>query len=328
MFGPGGDAGAGVVAKTLGGLPTRPDATVPPNTVRVLIASDYHGPGAVLTQPSGDSADAAPPPPPQPPITADGIPCVELSRPYPREPMTVTDALLAPVLAADARRPLITFYDDATGERLEFSGETLANWIAKTANFLRDECDVEPGMRVAVLLPAHWQTAVALLGAWWNGAVVTDDPAGRGRRARRRRAPRRGRAGRPRRRVLARRLRPPARRSCRATPSTTRARCGCTATRSGRSSPSPVTRRRSGDASVDEVVATARRRATELGYDAGSRVLSVADWPLRLDVAAAGNGLVDGLFAVLAAGGSLVQVRHPDLAALDRKAEVERATPM
>ena len=69
--------------------------------------------------------------------------------------MTVTDALLAPVLAADARRPLITFYDDATGERLEFSGETLGNWIAKTANLLRDECDVEPGTRVSEIGRAH-----------------------------------------------------------------------------------------------------------------------------------------------------------------------------
>jgi hypothetical protein len=51
-------------------------------------------------------------------------------------------------------------------------------------------------------------------------------------------------------------------------------------------------------------------------------VLSTADWPLTLD----GPGLVDGLLAVLVAGGSLVQVRHPDPAALDRRAEVEKAT--
>ena len=76
VFGPGGDAAAGVVSRTLGGLGTRPDPTVPPGTVRVLLASDYKGPGAVVPQASGDSADAAPPPPAQPPITADGIPCV------------------------------------------------------------------------------------------------------------------------------------------------------------------------------------------------------------------------------------------------------------
>jgi LCP family protein required for cell wall assembly len=76
VFAPGSEAAAGVVSKTLGGLPSRTDATVPPGTVRVLLASDYKGPGAVITQPTGDSADAAPPPPAQPPITADGIPCV------------------------------------------------------------------------------------------------------------------------------------------------------------------------------------------------------------------------------------------------------------
>ncbi|MCD2189111.1 LCP family protein [Actinomycetospora soli] len=74
VFGPGGDAGAGVVARALGGLPTRADASVPPNVVQVLLASDYRGPGAVVAP--SDSADSAPPPPPQPPITADGIPCV------------------------------------------------------------------------------------------------------------------------------------------------------------------------------------------------------------------------------------------------------------
>ena len=91
--------------------------------------------------------------------------------------MTVTDALLNPVLAADAARPLITFYDDATGERIELSGATFGNWVAKTANLLRDECDVEPGTTVAVLLPAHWQTAAALCAIWWCGAEAVADPA-------------------------------------------------------------------------------------------------------------------------------------------------------
>ena len=30
---------------------------------------------------------------------------------------------------------------------------------------------------MAVLLPAHWQTLVVLLGAWWCGAEVVTDPA-------------------------------------------------------------------------------------------------------------------------------------------------------
>ena len=53
---------------------------------------------------------------------------------------------------------------------------TTANWAAKAANLLRDECDVEPGTPVALLLPAHWQTAAVLLAAWWCGAEVVADP--------------------------------------------------------------------------------------------------------------------------------------------------------
>ncbi|MBA2310991.1 MAG: TIGR03089 family protein, partial [Pseudonocardiales bacterium] len=72
--------------------------------------------------------------------------------------MSLTDELLGPLLRDDAAAPRITYYDDATGERVEVSGATLANWAAKSANLLREECDLEPGGRVAMLLPAHWQT--------------------------------------------------------------------------------------------------------------------------------------------------------------------------
>ncbi len=92
--------------------------------------------------------------------------------------MTITDQVLGPLLCADPARPRITHYDDATGSRVELSGATLANWAAKTANWLRDELDVQPGDTVAVLLPPHWQTAGVLLGAWWCGATVTGSSAG------------------------------------------------------------------------------------------------------------------------------------------------------
>lgn len=86
--------------------------------------------------------------------------------------MTLTDALLDPLLGAGGMGPRITYYDDASGERIEVSTVTLANWAAKTANLLRDEMGAGPGSRVAVLLPAHWQTAAVLLGIWWIGAEV------------------------------------------------------------------------------------------------------------------------------------------------------------
>ncbi len=80
-------------------------------------------------------------------------------------------ALLAAALRRDPAGPLITYYDDATGERTEVSATTLANWVAKTANLLRDELDVDSGDGVCLLLPAHWQSAVLLLAVWSLGAV-------------------------------------------------------------------------------------------------------------------------------------------------------------
>jgi uncharacterized protein (TIGR03089 family) len=80
--------------------------------------------------------------------------------------------LLSRQLASDGTRPLFTFYDDATGERVELSIATTANWVAKTAGFLTDEYDVDLGDVVAVDLPLHWQTPVLLLATWAAGGVV------------------------------------------------------------------------------------------------------------------------------------------------------------
>ncbi|MFD3873482.1 TIGR03089 family protein [Streptomyces sp. NPDC058623] len=88
--------------------------------------------------------------------------------------------LLRSALAADPGRPLVTFYDDATGERVELSVATFANWVAKTANLLQGDLAAEPGDRLALLLPAHWQSAVWLLACASVGVVaeVGGDPAG------------------------------------------------------------------------------------------------------------------------------------------------------
>ncbi|MFJ2772232.1 TIGR03089 family protein [Streptomyces sp. NPDC087300] len=87
--------------------------------------------------------------------------------------------LLRSALASDPGRPLVTFYDDATGERVELSVATFANWVAKTANLLQGDLAAGPGDRVALLLPAHWQTAVWLLACSSVGVVadVGGDPA-------------------------------------------------------------------------------------------------------------------------------------------------------
>ncbi|WP_329457561.1 TIGR03089 family protein [Streptomyces sp. NBC_01497] len=87
--------------------------------------------------------------------------------------------LLRSALAADPARPMVTFYDDATGERVELSVATLANWVAKTANLLQDDLSAGPGDRLALLLPAHWQSAVWLLACASVGVSVEigGDPA-------------------------------------------------------------------------------------------------------------------------------------------------------
>ncbi|MEU5158955.1 TIGR03089 family protein [Streptomyces sp. NPDC020875] len=87
--------------------------------------------------------------------------------------------LLRSALVADPGRPLITFYDDATGERVELSVATFANWVAKTSNLLQGDLAAEPGDRLALLLPAHWQSAVWLLAAASVGvtAEIGGDPA-------------------------------------------------------------------------------------------------------------------------------------------------------
>jgi uncharacterized protein (TIGR03089 family) len=88
---------------------------------------------------------------------------------------TTFPALLADQLRRDAARPLVTFYDDATGERVELSVTTYANWVAKTAGLVQDELDVERGALVLVDLPVHWLGAVWLGAAWTLGLRVTDD---------------------------------------------------------------------------------------------------------------------------------------------------------
>ena len=231
--------------------------------------------------------------------------------------MSLTDALLD----RTAARPLITFYDDATGERIELSGVTTANWAAKAANLLRDECDVEPGGRVAVLLPAHWQTAAVLLAAWWCGAEVVADPAGAD--------------------VV---LTDADRLDVALAAAPTGGLVALSLDAFGKGlpglpagvidfatevrlhgddfvpwAPVPDTAPALAGAPVADVLAAARTRARELGWGPSERVLSTLDWTVP-------DGLLDGLLAVLAAGASLVQCRNADPAALPRRAESERTT--
>ena len=80
--------------------------------------------------------------------------------------------LLRRRLADDPSRPLVTFYDDRTDERVELSARTFGNWVAKTANFLVDGLGVEPGTRAVLALPPHRQTSVWLMACWSAGLVA------------------------------------------------------------------------------------------------------------------------------------------------------------
>jgi uncharacterized protein (TIGR03089 family) len=88
---------------------------------------------------------------------------------------TIVDVLAAAV-RRDPTTPLLTWYDDASGDRTELSGATLDNWVSKTANMLVDGLGLDHDDTVAVLLPPHWQTAAVLFAAWSAGLVRMDRP--------------------------------------------------------------------------------------------------------------------------------------------------------
>lgn len=92
---------------------------------------------------------------------------------------TPRDAL-ARRIERDPASPLVTYYDDATGERIELSAISFANWVYKAANLLRDGIGLTPEAHIAVCLPVHWQSFVVLHAAWQLGAsttIVADAPA-------------------------------------------------------------------------------------------------------------------------------------------------------
>ncbi|TIC84233.1 TIGR03089 family protein [Nocardioides sp. GY 10127] len=86
--------------------------------------------------------------------------------------MTTFSDLLARELGRGPGRPLVTFYDEDSGERTELSVTTYANWVAKTASLLAEEHDLEAGDTLVVDLPTHWLAPVVLGAAWTIGLRV------------------------------------------------------------------------------------------------------------------------------------------------------------
>jgi uncharacterized protein (TIGR03089 family) len=234
---------------------------------------------------------------------------------------TVSSAILDPLLASDPAGPRITYYDDATGERIELSTATLANWAAKTGNLLRDELGAGPSSRVAVLLPAHWQTAAVLFGIWWIGAEVVldgsqegvadialctadrlpdaDDAVGAGE-------------------IAALSLdpfgKPVADLPVGVTDYATSVRVHGDQITPERHPGTALDGR-----SVNDVLADAHGSTAAQGLTADDRVLSFGRWDTP-------DALVDNLLAVFTIGASLVQVANPDPALLERRKQMEKIT--
>lgn len=89
---------------------------------------------------------------------------------------TTPAALLDAFRTDNPTSPRLSWYGPGS-ERVEFSGRVLDNWVAKTANYLVDELDAEPGTVVAVDLPLHWRSLVWLLASWAVGATAATGPA-------------------------------------------------------------------------------------------------------------------------------------------------------
>ena len=230
---------------------------------------------------------------------------------------TLSGAILDPMLRIDPVGPRITYYDDATGERIELSAATLANWAAKTGNLLRDELGAGPASRVAVLLPAHWQTAAVLFGVWWIGAeVVLGDSAADVALCTADRLDDADATGAGEVAVLSLDPfgRPAPDQPIGVTDYATAVRVHGDQIVAERN-PGPVLAGRS----VEDVLAACQESASTRGLTAGDRMLSTASWDGPDDV-------IEGLLAVLAVGGSLVQVANADPAALPRRMETEKVT--
>ena len=223
-----------------------------------------------------------------------------------------------PLLAVPSA-PRITYYDDATGERIELSTVTLANWAAKTGNLLRDELGAGPGSRVALLLPAHWQTLGVVLGVWYIGAEVVvgqgdcdvafctaaqldeaDAALGPGGE------------------VVALSLdafgRPIADLPFGVTDYATSVRV-----HGDQIAPERLPGPALNGLSVAETLSAATTSAAALGLTTTSRVASTKPWD-------SAEAMIDDVLSVLVAGASLVQVAHPDPSAMERRREAEKIT--
>ncbi len=234
--------------------------------------------------------------------------------------MSSPEALFAAVLAARPAQPLVTFYDEARGERSELSARSLGNWVAKTHFLLSDELGLGVGDAAFVDLPAHWISVPGLLGCWTAGLEVVTDPA----------------------RAAVAFVQPSSATRTTGVPDVFAVAPDSAAVGFAGSPPdgsrdyvAAVRPQPDAWASVhppagaddpaldgqprSAVAALAAGRATELGLDEGARVLTGRDWT-------GGADWVDTLLAPLAVHGSIVIVRNGTPGDRERRVRQERAT--
>lgn len=245
--------------------------------------------------------------------------------------------LLRTEVQRDGARPFLTFYDDATGERVELSTITFDNWVAKTAGFLTGGLNAEPGERVALRLPAHWQALAWAAACWSVGTCVVLGADGGSS------APAVGGPGddgvqvavvgpgeaktatgsAP--EVVALALRPLGGRFTQALPPGVTDYAVEVPGYPDRFVPitppgdaEPALERAGTVHTLGGLIDHARQRAEQLGAGPGSRLLVAAD-----DL---GRALVDALLVPLVVGGSAVLVRHEDPAGRPARIDAERVT--
>jgi uncharacterized protein (TIGR03089 family) len=239
------------------------------------------------------------------------------------EPLDLA-ALWRTQVARNGPRPFLTYHDFGTGERVELSYATMDNWTSKTANLIQDELLADPGSRFLLAAPPHWMSAIWAIAPLLCSAVVS--PWGDAARARYAVAgpePEQlefARACRGERYALS--LLPLGRPFAEVPEGFADyvAEVRMHGDRFGAFDPpnadAPALTTSSGEALTHrEVLAEAAGR-----YKDGARLLVPVE-----KTAADTQGLIDWLYAPLAAGGSVVLARGGEEAQLTRLAEVEKA---
>jgi uncharacterized protein (TIGR03089 family) len=240
--------------------------------------------------------------------------------------MSTPAELFRAAAGTDPGRPFLTYYDDASGERVELSYTTFDNWVAKTGNMIVEDLAARPGERFSLLLPTHWQTAIWYVACWTAGVVAAPgaDPSRTDHVVTAPESLDRALAC-PGEKVLVP-MRPFGAPAGGALPDGVLDYAAEVPAYPDQFMPfavvhgdDPALEQDSTVLSGAQVVALAQRAAQDWDLQPGDRVLAVAELGRR-------EGLMAGLLAPMAVGASVVLCRHLDEGAASRRMAAERIT--